>query len=325
MQVQRIASLASRLRQVEPDAAGIAAAAELLGAAGAGEPELVPTKEDEGPELVVPLPVPGGAMEHAQAFRRLSEAITAELGPADILGSYGSGSGPFARPVDTKWGAPFARWHGERNALELRSDPGGLVLANCARYRWSLWYDFLPLYGNWELTGFIGVRYGSGIELDHTEPDFGHGWDGLEVRLAAFLDRLSFETLALGLRVSTRINGFIPSEDDWAFLFDICCADHLYLAHRPPPDTPGADALDLGWADSQIVPAGAMQGVDEGWYPFAFDAGAAGGVRSTEAARLLVSTARAMGVTMDSNLVLDSRTTYDRGYALRLVGFPLRA
>ena len=341
-----LVELAEQLRGVEPGgwteegARGLAAA---LGwePAGDGAPNRLPTglptgearlhPVDEFAEdytsgerhlgLYVPVAlVDGGAPAKADAFARAARVLTAKLGTAPIMGSYGD-VGPFYDST-ALWGAPFLRWRGWPDSLELRAGDGGpelLLHPSDPVENWHWRQGHGEVYA---LSGFFGTRPdsandGLGIPGGWTTGD----WDVFTSALGGFLGCLAAETRALGIELSLGIHGRIPGTyGPW--VFHIASARTLELAfYEVDVDTSALDMAALGWISAAEAPAAMDHLRDISHHTGVSAPGEADG---RALARTLVETAKALGIPSPRDLSLIDHCQKVAGYRVDYYGLPLR-
>ncbi|MEV0531825.1 hypothetical protein [Kitasatospora sp. NPDC050463] len=275
--------------------------------ASAGGPRLRPVgpserrhvDEEAYLELAVTVASAGpDAAGQVRAFGRARSELTAALGEASVIGSYGL-LGPYYGST-AAWGSPFLRWRGERDTLELRAGRQGpeLVLEPTAPL--ENWYCSLGHGEEGAIGGFLGRRSGpstAGLSLPGRWS--ARSWETLTASLATFFATLPAEFAALGIakimRLYGRVGGTAPR------LFDIDADSRLMLASFADSDL-GPESFGWGtvaehprttetWADPY----------DPGWR---FDGGGPGVPAGRALAEMVVATARAQGVASVDDLLL---------------------
>ncbi|GAB7029174.1 hypothetical protein AB0G35_12815 [Streptomyces sp. NPDC021749] len=271
-----------------------------------------------------PAPAPGSTPEcasnavwQAQSFRAAKDELTDALGEPSALGSYGS-MGAYHAPTPA-WGAPFLRWRGKRDSLELRAGSRGpeLVLAPTSPFENWLWS-----LGHGEehaISGYFGSRPGpanAGLSLPGRWAV--RSWETLTGALAAFFTTLPAEFTALGIArvipVYGRVGGSAP------LLFDIDADRRLMLASYAEHDI---DPASFGWGTVAEHPLSRdtwQNDYDPRWR---FDAGGPGEPRGRALAEMVVATARAEGLASPADLLIGSEGEDIGPYAVRFYGLGL--
>ncbi|MFD8542995.1 hypothetical protein [Streptomyces sp. NPDC059649] len=257
------------------------------------------------------------AVWQAQRFRAAGDELTDALGEPSAIGSYGS-LGPYYATTPA-WGAPFLRWRGRRDTLELRAGDRGpeLVLAPTAPFENWLWS-----LGHGEehaISGYFGSRPGpanAGLSLPGRWS--AQSWETLTDALAAFFTTLPAEFAALGIArvipVYGRVGGSAP------LLFDIDADHRLMLASYAEDDI---DPASLGWGTVAEHPMSRDTWQDAYEPRWRFDAGGPGEPRGRTLAEMVVATARAEGVASPDDLLIGGEGEDIRPYTVRFYGLGL--
>ncbi|UZJ32729.1 hypothetical protein [Streptomyces endophytica] len=256
-------------------------------------------------------------VRQAEIFRAAKDELFDELGEPSAIGSYGS-TGPYHAPTPA-WGAPFLRWRGKQDTLELRAGRRGpeLVLAPTApgeNWLWSLGHG-----EEHAISGYFGSRPGpanAGLSLPGRWSV--RSWETLTDALAAFFTTLPAEFAALGIArvipVYGRLGGSAP------ILFDIDADDRLMLASYAERDI---DPASFGWGTVAEHPESRetwQNAYDPEWR---FDAGGPGEPRGRALAEMVVATARAEGVASPEDLLIGGEGEDIRPYTVRFYGLGL--
>jgi hypothetical protein len=339
---QSLADLARRLRAADTGGwtpEGVNALADGLGWArggtadhpvlvtgrSSGDARLRPVGTYEEPytdgESYVELAVPVGtaapdAAAQAAAFRAANEELTAALGRPSVMGSHGDmgpfyGSGPH-------WGAPFLRWRGSTDTLELRAGKAGpeLVLQPTGPAENWFWRQ-----GHGEehaISGFFGSnRDPANAGLGFPGGWTARSWETVTRSLGDFLEALPAEAIALGVGFGMPFYG--RTRGSAPLLFDVTCGDRLAIGCFAPD---GVDAASLGWGTVAEHPGTAsIWGDDDPVWRV--DAGGPGEPKGRALAEMLVATARAAGVTEPAGLIVGGEAEYVDTYHVRYYGLGL--
>lgn len=256
-------------------------------------------------------------VRQAEMFRTAKDELADALGEPSAIGSYGS-MGPYYAATPA-WGAPFLRWRGRRDTLELRAGSRGpeLVLAPTAPFENWLWS-----LGHGEehaISGYFGTRPGpanNGLSLPARWSV--RSWETLTDALAAFFTTLPAEFSALGIArvipVYGRVGGSAP------ILFDIDADHRLMLASYAESDI---DPASFGWGTVVEHPMSRDTWQDDHDPKWRFDAGGPGEPRGRALAEMVVATARAEGVASPHDLLIGGEGEDIRPYAVRFYGLGL--
>ncbi|MEU1509960.1 hypothetical protein [Kitasatospora sp. NPDC005748] len=252
-------------------------------------------------ELAVPAGRGGpDAAGHVLAFGRARTELTDELGEASVIGLYGS-LGPYYGPTPA-WGAPFLRWRGPHDTLELRAGRRGPEVVLRATAPLEDWYLGLGHGEENAIGGFLGTRRApstAGMSLPGRWS--ARSWETVTGALAAFLTTLPAEFAALGIakvmRLYGRTGGGAPR------LFDIDADSRLMLASFADHD---ADPAAAGWGTVAEHPGTRETWADDHEPRWRLDAGGPGEPDGRALAGTLVATARAAGVATPGDLLLGS-------------------
>lgn len=271
--------------------------------------------------LYVPVAlVDGGAAAKADAFAGTARALTAKLGTAPIMGSYGD-LGPFYDPT-APWGAPFLRWRGHPDSLELRAGDDGPELLLHPSDPVENWHWRQGHGEPHALSGFFGTRPDPanaylGIPGGWTTDD----WDTFTSALGGFLNCLAAETRALDIELSLGIHGLIPGTYG-PRVFDIESAHTLELAfYEEYVDISALDMAALGWTPVTEASAAMEHLFDVSHHTGASAPGEADG---SALARTLVETAKALGIPSPRNLSLLDHCQSVAGYHVNYYGLTLQ-
>ena len=257
-----------------------------------GEPRLSPVTDHAKPyvnfDSYVALSVPiadGGA----DVFRRVADRLVAVLGPAPLMGSYGT-LGPFFSSTPA-WGAPFLRWRGAPNSIELRAGSTGpeLVLQPTAPIEDWFWRQ-----GHGEaraIDGFFGhAKVGANSGLGLPGGWYAEDWETFSPGLQRLLSTLPAEAHALAVEPSLRLYGRIPDRGA-PTLYDIT-----------------TEYVEL-WADADFdAPGHGWPGPD--WRLPIGEATAAH----------MIATARTLGIGSPRDLILASEATSVGDYQVEFYG-----
>ncbi|MEU4269524.1 hypothetical protein [Streptomyces sp. NPDC026092] len=268
-------------------------------------------------EIAVPvaLPAPDDAAQ-AAAFRAAKEELAEALGTPSIMGSHGE-MGPFydSEPL---WGAPFLRWRGESDTLELRAGKAGpeLVLQPTGPAENWFWRQ-----GHGEehaISGFFGSnRDRANVGLGFPGGWTAQSWETVTRSLGDFLGALPAETTALGIRLGMPFYG--RNAQSAPLLFEVTCGERLSIGCFAPDDV---DAAALGWGTVAEHPhtASVFDDEDPVWR---VDAGGPGEPKGRALAEMLVATARAAGVSEPTDLIVGGEAGYVNGYDITFYGLGL--
>ncbi|MET9426579.1 hypothetical protein [Streptomyces sp. NPDC003036] len=297
----------------------------LITGRAAGNARLRPVGRFEEPytdgesyvELAVPVATASSdAAAQAAAFRAVREEVTAALGKPSIMGSHGD-LGPFydSGPI---WGAPFLRWRGRPETLELRAGTSGPELVLQPTDPAENWFWRQGIGEEHAISGFFGSTRGpANSGLGFPGGWRARSWETVIRSLDDFLGALPAETTALGIRIGMPIYG---STDRGApLLFDVACGDRLTIGCFAPDDV---DPAALGWGTVAEHPntASLYDDDDPVWR---VDAGGPGEPKGRALAEMLVATARAVGVSEPTDLVVGGEAEYVDGYDVRYYGLGL--
>ncbi|OOC56214.1 MULTISPECIES: hypothetical protein [Nocardiopsis] len=193
--------------------------------------------------------VRGGVGEHVEAFGEIAESLREEFVEPHVLGADDT-SASFHDDIP-RWGAPFMRWRGRGNSLELRAGTEGPVLSLLPGDPAEGWFWYNREHGAETVGGFIGtrpVRDNAGMSFAgitrHTD------WKEYGRLLADSLRTLPAELTALGLSRSFGFHGRVPgTSGPWVFQFEL--GEHVELglddavADLFGPESPTPE--ELGW------------------------------------------------------------------------------
>ncbi|MFG3114603.1 hypothetical protein ACGF4C_09415 [Streptomyces sp. NPDC048197] len=287
---------------------------ELVASLTATAPQADPVAQCDPTSDPAPEPDP---VRQAEMFRTAKDELADALGEPSAIGSYGS-TGPYCDSTPA-WGAPFLRWRGRRDTLELRAGSRGpeLVLAPTApaeNWLWSLGHG-----EEHAISGYFGSRPGSanaGLSLPGRWAV--RSWETLTDALAAFFTTLPAEFAALGIArvipVYGRVGGSAP------ILFDIDADRRLMLASYAERDI---DPASFGWGTVAEHPMSRDTWHDDHDPRWRFDAGGPGEPRGRALAEMVVATARAEGVTSPHDLLIGGEGEDIGPYAVRFYGLGL--
>ncbi|MGV9759088.1 hypothetical protein ACWDUC_25090 [Streptomyces tricolor] len=268
-------------------------------------------------ELAVPLAsaAPDAAAQ-AAAFRAARQELTTALGTPSVLGSYGD-MGPFydSGPL---WGAPFVRWRGRPDTLELRAGTSGPELVLRPTDPAENWFWRQGTGEEHSLSGFFGSnRDRANVGLGFPGGWTARSWETVTRSLGDFLGALPAEATALGIGFGMPFYGRTGSGAP--LLFDVACGERLAIGCFAPD---GVDPAALGWGTVAEHPGTASVWSDDDpvWR---VDAGGPGEPKGRALAQLLVATARAAGVREPAGLVIGGEAEYVDGYHVRYYGLGL--
>ncbi|MFD3698908.1 hypothetical protein ACFWUZ_22655 [Streptomyces sp. NPDC058646] len=269
-------------------------------------------------ELAVPVAsaAPDAAAQ-AASFRAAAQELTTELGQPSVIGSHGD-MGPFytGGPL---WGAPFMRWRGSPDTLELRAGEAGPELVLQPTDPAEAWFWRQGVGEEHSIRGFFGSnRDPANAGLGFPGGWTARSWETLVRSLGDFLGALPAETTALGIKVGMpfygRTGGSAP------LLFDVACDGERLAIACFAPDT--VDLAALGWGTAAQHPntASIWSGDDPVWR---VDAGGPGEPKGRALAEMLVATAKAVGVSDPADLVVGGEAEYVDGYYVTYYGLGL--
>ncbi|MEU1314534.1 hypothetical protein [Streptomyces tibetensis] len=265
-------------------------------------------------ELAVPVATAApDAAAQAAAFRAAREELTEALGRPSVMGSHGE-MGPFY-DSGAFWGAPFLRWRGSTDTLELRAGKAGpeLVLQPTAPAENWFWRQ-----GHGEehaISGFFGSnRDPANAGLGFPGGWTARSWETVTRSLGDFLGALPAEAVALGVGFGMPFYG--RARGSAPLLFDVTCGERLSIGCFTPD---GVDAASLGWGTVAEHPGTASVWSDDDpvWR---VDAGGPGEPEGRALAEMLVATARAAGVSEPADLILGGEAEYVDGYHVTYYG-----
>ncbi|MET9378575.1 hypothetical protein ACFYV5_32105 [Streptomyces sp. NPDC003035] len=268
-------------------------------------------------EIAVPVAAPGpDTAAQAAAFRAAKEDVTAVLGEPSIMGSHGE-MGPFY-DSGPHWGAPFLRWRGRPNTLELRAGTSGPELVLQPTHPAENWFWRQGVGEEHSISGFFGSnRDEANIGLGFPGGWTAQSWETVTRSLADFLGALPAETTALGIRIGMPLYG--RNSRSAPLLFEVACGDRLSIGCFPPDEV---DAAALGWGTVAEHPhtASVFSDDDPVWR---VDAGGPGEPKGRALAEMLVATARAAGVSDPTDLIVGGEAGYVNGYDVTYYGLGL--
>ncbi|MGW7440323.1 hypothetical protein [Streptomyces sp. NPDC054849] len=268
-------------------------------------------------ELAVPVATAApDATAQAAAFRAVKDAVTAALGKPSIMGSHGD-MGPFydSGPL---WGAPFLRWRGRPDTLELRAGKSGPELVLQPTDPAENWFWRQGVGEEHSISGFFGSnRAQANAGLGFPGGWTARSWETVTRSLGDFLGALPAETTALGISVGMPFYG--PGSLGGPLLFDVTCGERLSIGCFAPDDI---DPAALGWGTVARHPGTASIWSDDDpvWR---VDAGGPGEPKGHALAEMLVATARAVGVSDPTDLVVGGEAEYVDDYHVRYYGLGL--
>ncbi|MFJ4537995.1 hypothetical protein ACIP39_18815 [Streptomyces tibetensis] len=339
---QSVADLARRLLAVDTDGwspEGVTTMADGLGWArggtadrpvlvtgrSSGDARLRPVGTYEKPytdgesyvELAVPVAIVApDAAAQAAAFRAAGEELTAALGRPSVMGSHGD-MGPFydSGPL---WGAPFMRWRGMPDTLELRAGTSGPELVLQPTGPAENWFWRQGIGEEHAISGFFGSnRDPANAGLSFPGGWTARSWETVTRSLGHFLDALPAEATALGIGIGMPLYG--RARGSAPLLFDVACGDRLSIGCFAPD---GVDAASLGWGTVTEHPgtASVWRDDDPVWR---VDAGGPGEPEGRALAEMLVATASAAGVSEPAGLIVGGEAEYVDGYHVTYYGLGL--
>ncbi|MEU9124866.1 hypothetical protein AB0C96_34305 [Streptomyces sp. NPDC048506] len=238
------------------------------------------------------------AASQAQAFRAANDDLTAALGEASVMGSYGP-LGPYYGSTPA-WGAPFLRWRGTADTLELRAGPHGPELVLQPTAPMENWFSGLGHGEEHAITGFFGRRPGpSNAGLGLPARWSARSWDAVTASLADFFATLPAEFAALGIakiiRLYGRLGGGAPA------LLDIDADSRLMLGSFADDDI---DPASFGWGTIAEHPRTRDTWGDDYDPRWRYDAGGPGEPSGRALAEMVVASARAEGVADPGDLLI---------------------
>ncbi|MFI1286804.1 hypothetical protein ACH4U5_39705 [Streptomyces sp. NPDC020858] len=269
-------------------------------------------------ELAVPLATaPQEATAQAAAFHAIQQEVTAALGKPSVMGSHGD-LGPFydSGPV---WGAPFMRWRGSPDTLELRAGKTGPELVLQPTGPAENWFWRQGIGEEHSISGFFGSnRDQANAGLGFPGGWTARSWETVTRSLGDFLGTLPAETTALGISIGMPFYG--RTERSAPLLFDVACGDRLSIGCFAPDDV---DPAALGWGTVAEHPGTASVFSDDApvWR---VDGGGPGEPKGRALAELLVATAKAVGVSRPTDLIVGGEAEYVDGYYVNYYGLGLR-
>ncbi|GAA4936342.1 hypothetical protein ACFPM3_06405 [Streptomyces coeruleoprunus] len=268
-------------------------------------------------ELAVPVATaaPDDAAQ-AAAFRAAKDELTEALGKPSIMGSHGD-MGPFYDSGQL-WGAPFLRWRGRPDTLELRAGKSGPELVLQPTGPAENWFWRQGVGEENSISGFFGSnRDQANVGLGFPGGWKARSWETVTRSLGDFLGALPAETTALGVRIGMPFYG--RNAHGAPILFDVTCGDRLAIGCFAPDDV---DPAALGWGTAAQHPSTASIWDDDDpvWR---VDAGGPGEPKGRALAEMLVATARAAGVSDPSDLIVGGEAEYVDGYHVTYYGLGL--
>ncbi|MGW7343594.1 hypothetical protein [Streptomyces sp. NPDC054854] len=269
-------------------------------------------------ELAVPLAtVASGAAAQAAAFRAAREELVAALGKPSVMGSHGE-MGPFydSGPL---WGAPFTRWRGRPNTLELRAGKSGPELVLRPTDPAENWFWRQGVGEEHSISGFFGsTRDPANAGLGFPGGWTARSWETVSSSLGDFLGALPAEVHALGITIGMPFYGRTGAGSP--ILFDVACdGDRLAIGCFAPE---GIDPAALGWGTVAEHPDTASIWGDDARV-WRVDAGGPGEPKGHALAKMLVETARAVGVAEPTDLIIGGEADYVDGYHVTYYGLGL--
>ncbi|MET9437183.1 hypothetical protein [Streptomyces sp. NPDC006551] len=268
-------------------------------------------------ELAVPVATAApDAAAQAAAFRAAREELTTALGKPSVMGSHGD-MGPFydSGPL---WGAPFTRWRGRPDTLELRAGTSGPELVLQPTDPAENWFWRQGIGEEHSISGFFGSnRDRSNAGLGFPGGWTAQSWETVTRSLDNFLGALPAEATALGISIGMPFYG--RTGHGSPILFDVTCGDRLSIGCFAPD---GVDPAALGWGTVAQHPSTASIWSDDDpvWR---VDAGGPGEPKGRALAEMLVATARAAGVSDPTDLIVGGEAEYVDGYHVRYYGLGL--
>ena len=269
-------------------------------------------------ELAVPLAtVAGGAAAQAAAFRAARQELVAALGAPSVMGSHGD-MGPFydSGPL---WGAPFMRWRGRPDTLELRAAKSGPELVLQPTDPAENWFWRQGAGEERSISGFFGSnRDPANAGLGFPGGWTARSWETVSSSLGDFLGSLPAEAAALGIGIGMPFYG--RTDAGSPILFDVACdGDRLAIGCFAPD---GVDPAAFGWGTVAQHPGTAsIWGDDRPMWRV--DAGGPGEPKGHLLAEMLVATARAAGVADPTDLIVGGEAEYVDGYHVTYYGLGL--
>ncbi|MEV8536391.1 hypothetical protein [Streptomyces sp. NPDC051211] len=269
-------------------------------------------------ELAVPLATaPADAAAQAAAFHAARQEVTAALGKPSVMGSHGD-MGPFydSGPI---WGAPFMRWRNRPNMLELRAGKTGPELVLQPTDPAENWFWRQGIGEEHSISGFFGSnRDRANAGLGFPGGWTARSWETVTRSLGDFLGALPAETTALGISIGMPFYG--RTDRGEPILFDVTCGERLSIGCFAPDDI---DPAALGWGTVAEHPgtASVFSDDDPVWR---VDGGGPGEPKGSALAELLVATAKAVGVSEPTDLIVGGEAEYVDGYYVTYYGLGLR-
>ncbi|MEU7278473.1 hypothetical protein AB0A69_06720 [Streptomyces sp. NPDC045431] len=267
----------------------------------------------------VAVPVATAAREaaaQAAAYRTVRTEVTPALGTPSIMGSHGDlgpyyDGGPF-------WGAPFLRWRGREDTLELRAGTEGPGLVLQPTRPAENWFWRQGIGEEYAISGFFGGnRDPANSGLGFPGGWAARSWETVTRTLDGFLGALPAETTALGIRIGMPVHG--RTDRGAPLLFHVACGDRLTIGCFAPDDV---DPASLGWGTvAQHPDTASVYG--DGGPVWRVDAGGPGEPKSRALAEMLVATARAVGVNDPSDLIVGREAEDVDGYHVTYYGLGL--
>jgi hypothetical protein len=269
-------------------------------------------------ELAVPLATAApDAAAQATAFHAAKVELTAALGKPSIMGSHGD-MGPFYDSGQI-WGAPFLRWRGSPDTLELRAGKTGPELVLQPTGPAENWFWRQGIGEEHAISGYFGSnRDAANAGLGFPGGWTARSWETVTRSLGDFLDALPAETTALGISIGMPFYG--RTDDGAPILFDVTCGDRLAIGCFAPDDV---DPAALGWGTVAEHPdtASIFSDDDPVWR---VDGGGPGEPKGRALAEMLVATAKAVGVRNPTDLIVGGEAEYVDGYHVTYYGLGLK-
>ncbi|MEU9701044.1 hypothetical protein [Streptomyces sp. NPDC047981] len=268
-------------------------------------------------EIAVPVAVPApDATAQAAAFRAAKEELTKALGVPSVMGSHGD-MGPFydSQPL---WGAPFLRWRGQADTLELRAGKAGPELVLQPTDPAENWFWRQGVGEEHSISGFFGSnRDTANVGLGFPGGWKARSWETVTRSLGDFLGALPAETAALGIRIGMPLYG--RNGQSAPLLFEVACGERLSIGCFAPDDV---DLAALGWGTVAEHPhtASVFSDDDPVWR---VDGGGPGEPKGHALAEMLVATARAAGASEPTDLIVGGEACYVDGYDVTYYGLGL--
>ncbi|MFF7040747.1 hypothetical protein ACIP4T_03520 [Streptomyces massasporeus] len=269
-------------------------------------------------ELAVPVATAASdAAAQAAAFRAAREELTSALGRPSVMGSHGD-MGPFydSGPL---WGAPFVRWRGMPDTLELRAGKAGPELVLQPTDPAENWFWRQGSGEEHAISGFFGSNNDpANAGLGFPGGWRARSWETVTRSLGDFLETLPAEAVALGTGFGMPFYG--RTGEGAPLLFDVACGDDRLSIGCFAPD--GVDAAALSWGTVAEHPgtASIWRDDDPVWR---VDAGGPGEPKGRALAEMLVATARAAGVTEPAGLIVGGEAECVDVYHVRYYGLGL--